>query len=219
MIFLKKHKDFNVKDIEPMELVIQYYLVTHDCYNDHTKYLDWNLMYNDLFNEQPKQNQELKRKFNNAIEHLEEIGFIKTNNKRVDFSNMCYNKGCMYTAIDFNAYKIFRLTNETVATRLSIFKMYVYLTSIMFWQPEINGKKFEGVLLGTSSAQNICNNYGITFPTYKKYLTLLEELELLFVDHRELYFTDDTGVKILPHIYSHPKDRGQAIAFSNARIK
>lgn len=217
MLLLKKLDRLDLKEMTPMEIAIQYYLIRTDTFKEHTKYMNWQIMCGDLFGEETKPNPKLSKEYTTAIEHFEELGYITINNKRVNFEQFIIEKGDAFNSIDYDAYRIFKRKDIGIMTKLKIFKFYVYIISIMIWRPETRGRTFEGVRLGLASSKSICENYGISYTAFANYTQVLEELELIYIDKRETYTKENGKLKRLPNVYSYPEDKDTAIEYVDFR--
>lgn len=215
---LTKLNNYKIKEMQPMELVIHYYLNRGNVFHTNTKQLTLSNMYFELCGEKMKQNPTLSKKFSEAVDHLKELGYLQTiNNQYVDFSKMTYTANDNYVRINLNADCLFKNKSVGMSANIRAFKTYVFMSECMIYQPTLKNITYKDVALGLGSLETISKELGMSYQTVINHVKLLEECGLLFVDRRETYYTKDGVVKRLPNIYSHPQDRETAMRYTEDR--
>jgi hypothetical protein len=167
--------------------------------------------------------RKMQLEFNNAIEHYKELGLISItldshNCKVVDTTNLFEENATPFVLIDDGYYKIFKELDLAKHIQLKIFKLYVYLLTTTYKNPELNGKSYNDYNLGFLSAKQLCDNIGLTYNTYSKYIECLEELELIYVNRDGGFINNkDNGIMRTPNIYCMFKDKGKADSYISAK--
>lgn len=226
MYKLYKQDDLLTKDMTPVEIALIYNLFSHDCYNRHIDIISVSSFYYQLFNEHISVGCEkhIRQEFTLAIKHLIDLGLItvvneNNKNKEIDFSLLVSDK---YILLADDAYKIFNIRGENKTSLLKIFKLYVYMIDSLYRSPTLGGKTYKDYYLGFLSAKQICDDVGITYNTYAKYVRYLEELELLYVQRNESYkhWIDDSNnnnIIRVSLVYCHYKDKAKADEYVTKR--
>ena len=226
MYKLYKQDDLLTKDMTPVEIALIYNLFSHDCYNRHIDIVSVSSFYYQLFNEHISVGCEkhIRQEFTLAIKHLIDLGLItvvneNNKNKEIDFSLLVSDK---YILLADDAYKIFNIRGENKTSLLKIFKLYVYMIDSLYRSPTLGGKTYKDYYLGFLPAKQICDDVGITYNTYAKYVRYLEELELLYVQRNESYkhWVDDNNnnnIIRVSLVYCHYKDKAKADEYVTKR--
>lgn len=214
-----------IKDMTSMEVVLLYYLLKLDAFNRHQIKLSFSSFYLYVYGEIYKSgnSRTLQIEFNNAVNHFEELGLISTvldshNCKIVDISSLYKDNATPYVLIDDECYKIFVKLDVAKHIKLKIFKTYAYLLTTTYKDPELKGKTYNNYNLGFMSATQICEDIELTYNTYSKYLTYLEDLELIYVNRNSGYVNNADDKVIKPaNIYCRYEDKDKADSFVSAK--
>lgn len=214
-----------IKDMTSMEVVLLYYLLKIDAFQRHQIKLSFSSFYLDAYGEIYKSgnSRTLQVEFNNAVNHFEELGLISTvldshNCKIVDISSLYKDNATPYVLIDDECYKIFGELDVAKHIKLKVFKTYTYLLTTTYKDPELKGKTYNNYNLGFMSATQICEDIGLTYNTYSKYLTYLEDLNLIYVNRNGGYINNSDSKIIKPaNIYCRYEDKDKADSFVSVK--
>lgn len=214
-----------IKDMTSTETTLLYYLLKEDSFQCHLIRVSFSNFYLKVFGEIYKagSSRKVQIEFNNAVNHFEELGLISTvldsnNCKIVDISSLYKDNATPYVLIDDECYRIFRELDVAKHIKLKIFKTYAYLLTTTYKDPELKGKTYNNYNLGFMSATQICEDIELTYNTYSKYLTYLEDLELIYVNRNGGYVGNTDGKVIKPaNIYCRYEDKDKADSFVSAK--
>ena len=227
MYKLYKYDNLSVKDMTPMEVTLIYYLLKYNAFDRYESYSSMPLVYQYIFREEYNENsmRNIRQAYADAVNHLEELDLItvtrvKNKIKEIEFSQLVSDK---YILLDDEAYKIFNIQGESKTSVMKIFKLYVYMIDSLYRSPTLSGKTYKDYYLGFLPAKQICDDMGITYNTYAKYVKYLEDLKLLYVKRDNTYRCSlDTGSNTsnsyrVPYVYCHYKDKDKADEYVTKR--